>query len=85
MLSFGKIKKIEDTSFNPCLHNVKKLSKSTLKSTFDQFPTLYMKHYTLYNSFHANVPFLYPLKTSENQRFSDVFRGIEMGHWPKRD
>ena len=22
-----------------------------------------------------NVPFLYPLKTSENQRFSDVFRG----------
>ena len=21
--------------------------------------------------------FLYPLKTSENQRFSDVFRGIE--------
>ena len=26
------------------------------------------------NSFHVNVPFLYPLKTSENQRFSDVFR-----------
>ena len=25
------------------------------------------------NPFHANGPFLYPLKTSENQRFSDVF------------
>ena len=25
--------------------------------------------------FHANDLFLYPLKTSENQRFSDVFRG----------
>ena len=27
------------------------------------------------NPFHANVPFLYSLKMSENQRFSDVFRG----------
>ena len=27
------------------------------------------------NPLEANVPFLYPLKTSENQRFSDVFRG----------
>ena len=29
----------------------------------------------LFNSFHATGLFLYPLKTSENQRFSDVFRG----------
>ena len=28
-----------------------------------------------FNPFPANVPFLYPLKTSENQRLSDVFRG----------
>ena len=27
------------------------------------------------NPFSTNVPFLYPLKTSENRRFSDVFRG----------
>ena len=27
------------------------------------------------NSFHAIGLFLFPLKTSENQRFSDVFRG----------
>ena len=26
------------------------------------------------NPFHANDPFLYPLKRSENQRFSGVFR-----------
>ena len=24
-----------------------------------------------------------PLKMSENQKFSDVFRGIEMEHWAK--
>ena len=27
-----------------------------------------------FNPFHANVRFLYPLKASANQRFSDVFR-----------
>ena len=27
------------------------------------------------NPFQANVPFLYALKTSENQRFSNDFRG----------
>ena len=29
----------------------------------------------LTNPFSTNVPLLYPLKTSESQRFSDVFRG----------
>ena len=29
----------------------------------------------LINSFHATCLFLYPLKTSENLWFSDVFRG----------
>ena len=27
-----------------------------------------------FNTFYSNVPFLFSLKTSENQRFSDVFR-----------
>ena len=31
------------------------------------------------NTIHANVPLLYPLKTSENQRFSGVFRGYRNG------
>ena len=30
------------------------------------------------NLFQANIPFLYPLKTSKNQRFSDTFRGEEI-------
>ena len=34
-----------------------------------------IKHWI--NPFRTNVPFLYLLKTSENQRFSE---GIEMGH-----
>ena len=29
----------------------------------------------LFNPFHATGLFLYPLETSENQRFSGVFRG----------
>ena len=31
------------------------------------------------NPFSTNVPLLYPLKTSENFRFSDVFRGYRSG------
>ena len=31
------------------------------------------------NPFQANVPFLYTLKTSENQRFSGVFREFRKG------
>ena len=37
----------------------------------------------LINLFSTNVSLLYPLKTSENPRFSDVFRGIEVEHWLK--
>ena len=33
------------------------------------------------NPFHTNVPFLYPLKTSENLWFFDVFRGYRYGIW----
>ena len=32
-----------------------------------------------YNPFSTNVPLLHPLKTSENPRFSDVFRGYRSG------
>ena len=30
-----------------------------------------------FNPFHTNGLFQYPLKISENQRFSDVFRGVQ--------
>ena len=31
------------------------------------------------NALQTNDPFSYPLKTSENRRFSDVFRGYRKG------
>ena len=31
------------------------------------------------NSFSTNVPFLHPLKSLENPRFSDVFKGQRSG------
>ena len=33
------------------------------------------------NPYHATGPFLYPLKTSENQSFSNVLGGIEREQW----
>ena len=33
------------------------------------------------NTLHTNVSILHPLKTSENQRFYNVFRGYKMEHW----
>ena len=37
------------------------------------------KSNTSINPFQTNAPFLYPLKTSENLQFSDVFRGYRKG------
>ena len=36
---------------------------------------IFRKIIRYFNSFNATALFLYPLKTSENNRFSDVFRG----------
>ena len=36
--------------------------------TFDNMPNI--------NPFQPEDPFLYPLKTSENQTFSDAFKGV---------
>ena len=33
--------------------------------------------------FRSYVHFPYSLKTPDNHRFSDVFRGIETEHWPE--
>ena len=50
------------------------LSKSIHRSNKPKYLII-----TKINPFQANVPFLYPLKMSENQRFSDVFRGYKKG------
>ena len=36
------------------------------------------------NPFHFNVPFLYPLKTSENQRFLTFTGVVKIGHWREK-
>ena len=43
-----------------------------------RFVYLSITDYVL-NPFLTNVSFLYPLKTLENHRFSDVFRGYKSG------
>ena len=40
---------------------------------------MYSRKIRKLNPFLPNVPFLTPLKTSENQRISDVFRGVKKG------
>ena len=42
-----------------------------------KFITLYVQFH--FNLFSTNIPLLYPLKTSENVRFSDFFRGYKSG------
>ena len=38
-------------------------------------------YYDYFNPFYATDLFWYPLKTLENQRFPDVFRGIKRDQW----
>ena len=38
---------------------------------------IYKNRILIYNPFQANLPFLYPLKTSKNSSLE----GIEMEHW----
>ena len=47
--------------------------------TVSRFNKQISNHLTILNSFLANVPILYSLKTPENQRFSGVFRGYKTG------
>ena len=48
-------------------------------------PTIIFEYdlFTFVNLFQANGHLLYPLKTSENQRFSDVFGGHKKYQWHK--
>ena len=45
------------------------------KEWFFDFELIFQRKDESVNLFHANVLFLHPLKTSENLRFSHVFRG----------
>ena len=46
-----------------------------IKTFLSEFLFNKVTNLNLINPFHATGFFLYPLKTSENQRFSNVFRG----------
>ena len=43
------------------------------------FLCLKLNNSSFINPFQASISFLYPLKTSENHRFSDIFRGHRNG------
>ena len=45
-----------------------------MRDLLQQFKSLHV-----FNPFSTNVPLLYPLKTSENRRFFDVFWGYRNG------
>ena len=46
-------------------------------SLFQSFPVFYSKD--IFAKIFNGYPFLYPLRMSENDRFSDVFRGYKNG------
>ena len=48
------------------------IGKKRVKGTLEN---MFLKIFFIFNPFHATDFFLYPLKTSENLRFSDIFRG----------
>ena len=50
------------------------------------FKLVIKKYYQMdINPFHAPGLFLYSLKISENQRLSNVFRGIKKDYWHEID
>ena len=46
-----------------------------MRCDFSYLLLLLLFHLVLVYPFSTNVPLLYPLKTSENRKFSDIFRG----------
>ena len=50
------------------------------KSFFRNRVSIFQKQgLSIFNPFSTSVPYQYPLKTSENRRFSDIFRGYRSG------
>ena len=56
------------------LNPAKEFASTMFRQVRSLAPITY-NSYFLFNSFHTTVLFLYPLKTLENERFSDVFGG----------
>ena len=66
---------------------LKEIQNVSKKVTFKNFrlfllfvwPSSFRKRFSFINPLQANVPFLYLLKKSRNQRFSNVFKGYRKG------
>ena len=52
---------------------------SQICSTLVEDQTIPIRFILFFNPFSTNAPLLYPLKTSKNHRFSEVFRGYRSG------
>ena len=55
------------------------ISENPLIEHPNQTITMEFEYGKVFNPFSTNVPLLYSLKTSENRRLSDVFRGYRSG------
>ena len=64
-----------DISFSLVTSQFYLIKPSQVFYTFFNFPCFLF----LFNPFSTNDPLLYPLKATENLRFSDVFRWYRMG------
>ena len=57
------------------------LKKLNLLKTHCVFSTQSVHSFFYFNPFNTNIPFLYPLKSSENVILSDIFRGYSSVKW----
>ena len=64
------------TAYNPV---ISQLSENYFGIDYTSNPFATMFHNFLVKTFSTNVPLLFLLKTSENLRFSAVFRGYKSG------
>ena len=73
-----------------CYHFVITSAKSEcpfhlfLYKIFPFYQTIFKDLQHMHYPFYANVPFLYPLKTSETKGFLTFSGGIEIGHWREK-
>ena len=59
--------------------DISNIFKVTVKTQERRQMMSLLKWLSFFNTFHANVPFLYFLNTSQNQTFSNVFMGYRNG------
>ena len=62
---------VSQTWINAQVHH---LQPRNLSSVLVRVYKIFKRSYGILNPYSPNVTFLYPLKTSENRRFSDIFR-----------